>query len=242
MTDYGLVTVIIPSYNRFKYLLNAIKSIKEQTYANVEIIVINDGSTEQEYYSHNFVQDNVQIIHLEVNSRKLYGFVNIGYVRNVGMANAKGKYIAFCDDDDIWFPHKLEVQLPAMVASGCKMSCTEGLIGKGTYNSNIIYQKYNSECNYQTLQNIYRHHNSNLLYNGFPDIWTSEFLDVHNCCVVSSVIIETELLKNINYMKNVPCGQEDYDCWKRTLRHTNCLYVKDTCFYYDVGHGDGQNY
>lgn len=43
------VSVIIPTYNRFKYLLNTIKSIKEQTYLNIEIIVVNDKSTEKEY-------------------------------------------------------------------------------------------------------------------------------------------------------------------------------------------------
>ena len=43
------VSVIIPTFNRFKYLLNTIKSVKEQTYTNIEIIVINDCSTEREY-------------------------------------------------------------------------------------------------------------------------------------------------------------------------------------------------
>ena len=46
----GKVSVIIPSYNRFHYLMNAIKSVENQTYKNIEIIVVNDGSTQKEYY------------------------------------------------------------------------------------------------------------------------------------------------------------------------------------------------
>ena len=49
-----IVSVIIPTFNRFKYLLNTIKSVKEQTYNNIEIIVVNDCSTEKEYYEYNW--------------------------------------------------------------------------------------------------------------------------------------------------------------------------------------------
>ena len=49
-----LVSVIIPSHNRFEYLVNAIESVQNQNYSNIEIIVINDCSTQQEYYEHNF--------------------------------------------------------------------------------------------------------------------------------------------------------------------------------------------
>lgn len=43
-------------------------------------------------------------------------------------------------------------------------------------------------------------------------------------------------------MKHIKNGSEDYDCWLRCLDHTNCVYVQDVCFYYDGGHGYGQNY
>jgi len=50
------------------------------------------------------------------------------------------------------------------------------------------------------------------------------------------------ILDKINNMKYVKNGQEDYNCWLRALNHTDSVYVKDICFYYDSGHGDGQNY
>jgi glycosyltransferase involved in cell wall biosynthesis len=242
--ENNLVSVIIPTYNRYQFLLNAIKSLKEQTYKNIEIIVINDCSTEKEYYdnSNNNILNNVYMIHLEENSRKKLGYPCAGYVRNMGIKRAKGKYVAFLDDDDIWLPNKLELQIKMMNSTNCKMSCTDGLIGSGVYDISNSYKKYNAENFYDTLQNIYRYRGSSLLDNGFPDIWDLNFLKIHNCCITSSVVIERFVLDKINNMKELTNGNEDYDCWLRVLEHTKCAYVKDICFYYDGGHGYGQNY
>ena len=238
------VSIVIPTYNRFNYLLNAIKSCKEQTYKNIEIIVVNDCSLQEEYYNHNW--DDVKIIHLPENSKKLFGFTCSAYVRNKGIEVSTGKYIAFCDDDDIWFPNKLELQINAMLKNGCKMSSSEGLIGNGPYNPNKKYKKYNSEEHFIALKNIYRSKRSNLLDNGFPSIWNFDFLKIHNCMVTSSVIMEKEILTKINNFKLTRNGagslSEDYDCWLRGLILTNSAYVDEVCFYYDSGHGEGQNY
>jgi len=236
------VSVIIPTYNRFKYLLNTIKSINEQTYSNIEIIVVNDKSIEKEYYDYDWGSCNVKIIHLEKNSNDIFGYACAGFVRNKGIEISSGKYIAFCDDDDVWFPNKIEMQLKAMRETGCKMSSTDGLIGKNIFNSLKLYKKYNAEHNYNALQNIYKRKGSNLLDSGFPTIWNLNFLKIHNCVICSSVVLEKPILDKINNMKCVKNGQEDYDCWLRALQHTDSVYVKDICFYYDSGHGDGQNY
>jgi|UniRef100_A0A6C0D0E7 glycosyltransferase involved in cell wall biosynthesis len=234
------VSVIIPTYNRFCYLLNAIKSVQEQTYKNIEIIVVNDYSTQTEYYKYNW--DGLKIIHLPKNSKNIFGYGCAAFVRNEGINIAQGKYIAFCDDDDIWFPNKLELQLNAMKENRCKMACTDGLIGNGIYNQNNIYKKYNAEEHYIVLQNIFHNKGSVLLENGFPKIWNLEFLKVHNCIICSSVIIEKEILHKINNFKTLPPPGEDYDCWLRALEYTDCIYIPDICFYYDVGHGDGYDY
>ena len=236
------VSVIIPTFNRFNYILNTIESVKKQTYTNLEIIVINDMSTQKEYYDYDWDENNIIIIHLDKNTKNKFGFACAGYVRNKGIEKSTGKYIAFCDDDDIWFPTKIELQLNAMKLSGCKLSSTDGLIGKGVYDPNKSYKKYNAEHYYKTLQSIYRRKNSNLLDNEFPQLWTLDFLKIHNCIICSSVVIEKDILDKINNFKHLKNGQEDYDCWLRALEHTNNIYVNDVCFYYDSGHGDGQNY
>ena len=59
--------------------------------------------------------------------------------------------------------------------------------------------------------------------------------------VCSSVILEKSILDKINNMRLFNRG-EDYGCCLRTLEYTNSIYIKEVCFYYDNGHGDGQNY
>ena len=171
-------------------------------------------------------------------SERLY----LTVARNKGIEVSSGIYIAFCDDDDIWFPNKIELQLKAMKETDCKMSSTDGLIGNGIFNPTKSYKKYNAEHFYKTLQNIYINANSSLLNNGFPIIWNLDFLKIHNCIICSSVVIKKDILDKINNFKNMKPPGEDYDCWLRALEHTNSVYVKDICFYYDNGHGDGQNY
>jgi hypothetical protein len=103
----------------------------------------------------------------------------------------------------------------------------------------IFTKKYLAEHYFDILKSIYN--GTSLLDNGFPEIWNIHFLRIHNCVICSSVIVEKELLNNINHMNLLKNG-EDYDCWLRLLEHTNSVYVKDICFYYDNGHGNGQNY
>lgn len=236
------VSVIIPSFNRFNFLLNTIKSIKHQTYTNIEIIVVNDCSTEKEYYEYDWKGNDIFIIHLKENSKSKFGFACPGgYQRNYGIEISSGKYIAFCDDDDFWFPKKIDLQINAMKKTGCKMSSTDGLFGMGVYDSTKVYPKYNAEYYYNTLQNIYIHKGSNVLENGFPDIWNLDFLKIHNCMICSSVIIEKDIIDLVGYFI-ISRSADDYEYWLRALQHTNSVYVKDICFYYDDGHGYGQQY
>jgi glycosyltransferase involved in cell wall biosynthesis len=234
------VSIIIATFNRFKYLLNAIKSVKNQTYKNIEIIVVNDCSTEPEYYNYNF--EDIKIIHLKENTKTKFGYASGGHVRTIGMKEATGYYIAFLDDDDIWFPQKLELQISEMKINNCKMSCTDGLFGRGIYDPSKKYKKYVTEEYFRNIQIKFKNLKSNLLDNGMPKIWNLEFQKLHNCCVCSSVVVEKSILENIGYMKDVRNGVEDKFCWLNVLNHTNCLFIKDVCFYYDAAHGDGKNY
>lgn len=237
------VSVIIPTYNRFHHLLNTIDSIKSQTFKNIEIIVVNDGSTEENYYRYNW--QGVIIINLKENTKIKYGYGNIGYVRNRGIERATGKYVAFCDDDDIWFPEKIELQLKAMKDNECEMSSTDGLIGKGVYDSSKNYKKYNGNHFKHVLKNI-----DNGKYTDFPKIWDYKFIRKHNFFINSSVIVSKRLLDKICtidktqtniYVPYKRYGQ-DYACWLNILNHTNSVYVDEICFYYNDSHGNGKSH
>ena len=236
-----LVSVIIPTYNRYNFLLNAIKSVKSQTHTDIEIIVINDGSSQPEYY--NFNDESVIMIHLKQNSRSIFGYPCVGYVRNEGIRMAKGKYIAFCDDDDIWFPNKLQLQLDAMETTKCKMSCTDSIIGNGIYDANVKYERSLGQRYKTVLQNKYENEGNNELKDGYPKIWNNKLIRIHNLCICSSVVVDRELLNSIGNMKTCRISQyEDYDCWKRVTEHTDCAYIESAEVYYDDNHGDGKLY
>jgi teichuronic acid biosynthesis glycosyltransferase TuaG len=220
--------------------MNAIQSIKEQTYPNVEIIVVNDCSTQKEYYE--FSWEGVRMLHLEKNSKDIFGYACPGYVRNQGIKIADGKYIAYCDDDDIWFPKKLELQIDAMKKTGCKMSSTDGFLGYGPFDSTKKYKKYNSEHYFQKIKDIYKNKGVQFLNNEFPYIWNLDFVKIHNSVIASSVVIERGVLDKINYMNHLKIGKEDYNCWLRVLQHTNSVYIKEPCFYYDNKHGEGTRF
>ena len=237
------VSTVIPTFNRFKFLLHTIKSIKEQTYKNIEIIVVNDCSTEKEYYDYDW--KDVKIIHLKKNSKKNFGYACAGYVRNQGIKAATGNYIAFCDDDDYWLPHKIEMQLEAIKKSKCQMSCTEGLFGTGFYDKNKKYIKYNKIKYFDIIKKKYKNTIFSIFFErkkDYPQIWNNDFIKIHNCIICSSVLVNKNTLNQINYFKNIKNGREDYDCWLRALKKTNCIYIKKPCVYYDGRHGDGRNY
>ena len=122
-----LVSVIIPSYNRFEYLLQAVESVLNQTYDNIEIIIVNDESEDPRYKTHTFPK-NCKVIH--VNREKIEG--GPGSIRNYGTKEATGKYIAFLDDDDIWLEEKLDRQLQEMSVNNIGMSSTEAFLMAAT--------------------------------------------------------------------------------------------------------------
>ena len=102
-----LVSIIIPTYNTEKFIELTIQSVQNQTYHNWEMILVDDASTDKtvNIISEFAKADNrIKLFQLPNNSGN-------GFARNVALEKATGKYIAYLDADDLWFPMKLEKQI-----------------------------------------------------------------------------------------------------------------------------------
>lgn len=103
--SFPLVTVLMPVYNSEKYLFEALMSIVNQSYKNLEILVINDGSQDKSKDVINLFSDS-RIVYLE--NEKNLGLIT---TLNIGLKKASGKYIVRMDADDISFPDRIENQI-----------------------------------------------------------------------------------------------------------------------------------
>ncbi|RQD79580.1 glycosyltransferase [Desulfonatronospira sp. MSAO_Bac3] len=120
-----LVSVIIPTYNRAGYIGSAVRSVLTQSFRDLELIVVDDGSTDatREILS-GFDDKRLKAVYQE-NS-------GVAAARNLGLDLAGGRYVAFLDSDDFWLERKLELQLAFMHKSGfCISQTQEAWIRKG---------------------------------------------------------------------------------------------------------------
>ncbi|MDR2278098.1 MAG: glycosyltransferase family 2 protein [Vagococcus sp.] len=129
MKNKPLISVIMPVYNSGEKILTAIESIVKQGYQNWELIVINDGSTDNtiECINTKICDERIVLINRLENK-------GIAYSRNEGINKASGMYIAFLDSDDQWLENKLQCQLEKMINVGADFSCSSYYVKKNKHN------------------------------------------------------------------------------------------------------------
>lgn len=164
MCEKPLISIIVPTYNRQNLIVCSIESILNQTYKNIEIIIINDGSTDGTKDVLKKIKDSrVRVFNNENNQ-------GASASRNIGVNKAIGSFIAFQDSDDIWYQEKLEIQYKKLITSGADaVSCsfyrkdTKGIeslvpntkiIDKITENNNIINLKQILRSNLISTQTL----------------------------------------------------------------------------------------
>src|SRR6185369_2448604 len=104
-----LVSIVMPAYNAGKYIADSIESVLAQTYSDWELIVVDDGSTD----------DTASVVHDFMKRERRVRYVyqengRLGKARNTGIRDSRGDLIAFLDSDDLWIETKLELQLRAL--------------------------------------------------------------------------------------------------------------------------------
>lgn len=109
-----LVSIITPSYNSARFISTTIESVLSQTYNNWEMLIVDDCSQDNslEIISRNVSKDSrIKLISLDQN-------VGAAEARNIALRAAKGRFVAFLDSDDVWYPNKLEYQIYFMIRKG----------------------------------------------------------------------------------------------------------------------------
>jgi glycosyltransferase involved in cell wall biosynthesis len=112
------VTVVIPTFNRRTLLLEAVDSVRAQTFGDWELVVADDGSADGSMEAVEALDDaRIRVLRLPRTG-------NVAAVRNAGVRAGSGAWVAFLDSDDVWMPAKLAVQLAATQAAGVRWSYT----------------------------------------------------------------------------------------------------------------------
>lgn len=201
-----MVSVVIPVYNRAHLLHRALDSVIAQTFKDIEILVIDDCSHDdpnsviKEY-------DDARIKYIRQNVNQ-----GVAAARNRGLREAKGKFVAFLDDDDEWFPEKLSKQVEKFLQSSPQV----GLIYTGV--ETVMDEGY-TEIQIPTERgNVYR----KLLYKNC----------IHGG---SSTMIRRNIITNIGFFDESLLAIEDYDYWLRISRYYNFEYIEEPLVrYHDI--------
>jgi glycosyltransferase involved in cell wall biosynthesis len=229
------VSVIIPTRNRFSYLLDCINSVKAQTYKDLEIIVVDDCSSQTEYKVFDWEKIGVRVVRLTKSTDSLLGHTSTGFAYNIGVYHSSGELVAFCDDRDLWYPDKLERQVSEMERVGCDMSCSDAFTGRGrgVEGSKILYHGEHYRAD---LDSIFK--GCDCWSGKIPEMVTLPLMVVHNVMIGGTVVMKKFLYDLIGGMKPLVLGDEGYDCWKRGLEHTECVHLEKPGIYYDLGRGN----
>jgi glycosyltransferase involved in cell wall biosynthesis len=107
-----LVSIISPTYNHEKFIAECIESVLAQTYSNWEMIIIDDGSTDNTFsIAKKYAEKDLRI---KAFTQKNIGIFRLGESYNFALQQSKGKYIAILECDDVWIPNKLKIQVDVL--------------------------------------------------------------------------------------------------------------------------------
>lgn len=173
-----LVSIILPYYKKKDFILLTIQSILKQTYKNFEVIIVNDDqSNESKDILENIKKKDTRIS--IINNENNFG---AGLSRNEAIKIAKGKYLAFCDADDLWEMNKLENQLNFMKKKNINFSFTSyniindlgNIIGNRKAYEEITFKQLLRSCDIGLSTVIVEKKTINDLNINFPNIKTKE--------------------------------------------------------------------
>ncbi len=180
------VSVVIPVFNREGFIYQSVLSVLNQTYKNLELLIIDDASSDDTYFSIFHLIDNRKVCYYLLNENR-----GVSFARNYGVKKAKGEFIAFLDSDDLWLPEKLEKQIKYMSENNFKICQTDEIWIRNNrfVNPKAKHKKIEGDIFLKSLQ---------------------------LCIVSpSAVVIHREIFQNIGTFDENMLACEDYDLWLR---------------------------
>ena len=200
------VSVIVPTHNRRRLLSQAVNSILRQRGVSIELIVVDDGSTDGTGSWLERIAETdarIKVVHHE-RPRFISG------ARNAGIAHASGRWVAFCDDDDLWAPDKLATQVRALGTSGARWGCA----GVVVVDERLEIVGHHHVTGGEVLADLLKN-------NGVP--------------TGSAAIAELSLLREIGGFDPALRGSEDWEMWIRLAQHSPLAAVDRPLIAYRLG-------
>ena len=252
-----LVSVIIPTYKRSKSLNRAIESVQNQTYPNIEIIVVDDNGKGTEYQKETeksleeyIITGRIKYIPHDINR-------NGSAARNTGFEHSKGEYINFLDDDDVFLPEKIERQVEVLENSDEKFGATYcnslikriqnitkrkiNICTKSLLNGNICREYLMNECPFNSSTILFRRSAIEVL-KGFDDTFVRhQDYELLTRFFVHYEIISTGkeplvVYDTTNDRGNVPSPEKDFEVKTKFINTFGNIFdlfgiTKDVCHY-----------
>ncbi len=207
-----MISVVIPVYNRLEQVTTAIQSVFAQSYSDFELIVVDDGSTE-DLSSVKFLVESSG--HIFIRTKNM----GVSHARNTGVRNSSGKYLAFLDSDDEWLPEKLKTQYDYLSNHPeiriCQ--CEEKWIRNGKFvNPKLIHKKPSGYIFLESLELC--------------------------LISPSSVMLERVLFEEVGGFNERLVVCEDYDLWLRITKDYDVTTLSEQLVVKYGGHEDQLSY
>ena len=206
-----LVSVIIPTCNRVDLLKKALDSVLSQTYQNIEIVIVDDASSDETPVYCNSL-NNERIFYYRLSSAK-----GGNHARNFGVEKSKGQFIAFLDDDDEWQPTKLSEQIRILINNR-----SIGLVYTG---ANVI--------------NVHHNVNYKITPKKRGDL-SHSILTYNHIGTTSSVMMRRSVFSDAGMFDISMPQLQDYDLWIRVCQICNIDYIEKPLINYYVHNSDSQ--
>ena len=204
------VSIIIPAYNVAPYIGETLDSVFAQTFADYELIVINDGSPDTADLERMLGPYIDRLNYIKQENR------GASAARNAGLRAARGEFVAFLDADDLWLPNYLEEQIRFLRERDCDLACADAEVFSDASHEEQTYME-------------------SLVADASPtgEVTFLGLLSAEQNLITSGVVVRRELLLEVGLFDETLRNAQDFDLWLRLARHgTRMAYQRQTLLRY----------